>query len=253
MSEDLTTRDVFQQVDSRLTRVEDDLRHLRADMNAGFARLDLRIDQFHQELTQRMDQWQQALTRRMDEGQRDLSQRMDEGQRGLSQRMDQLQWRMVGLFIVTWITVVGSIWLKTVTNPVMSEDLTTRDVFQQVDSRLTRVEDDLRQLRADTNAGFARLDLRIDQFHQELTQRMDQWQQALIRRMDEGQRDLSQRMDEGQRDLSQRMDEGQRDLSQRMDEGQRGLSQRMDRLQWRMVGLFIVTWITVVGSIWLKP
>ena len=90
MSEDLTTRDVFQQVDSRLTRVEDDLRQLRADTNAGFARLDLRIDQFHQGLTRRMD----------------------EGQRGLSQRMDQLQWRMVGLFVVTWITVVGSIWLK---------------------------------------------------------------------------------------------------------------------------------------------
>ena len=79
MSEDLTTRDVFQQVDSRLTRVEEDLRQLRADTNAGFARLDLRIDQYHQ---------------------------------GLTQRMDQLQWRIVGLFVVTWITVVGSIWLK---------------------------------------------------------------------------------------------------------------------------------------------
>ena len=79
MSEDLTTRDVFQQVDSRLTRVEDDLRQLRTDTNAGFARLDLRIDQCQQ---------------------------------GLTQRMDQLQWRIVGLFVVTWITVVGSIWLK---------------------------------------------------------------------------------------------------------------------------------------------
>ena len=79
MSEDLTTRDVFQQVDSRLTRVEDDLRQLRGDMNAGFARLDLRVDQVQQ---------------------------------GLAQRMDQFQWRMVGLFVVTWITVVGSIWLK---------------------------------------------------------------------------------------------------------------------------------------------
>ena len=101
MSDDLTTRDVFQQVDSRLTRVEEDLRQLRADTNAGFARLDLRIDQC-----------QQGLTQRMDEGQRGLTQRMDEGQRGLTQRMDQLQWRMVGLFVVTWITVVGSIWLK---------------------------------------------------------------------------------------------------------------------------------------------
>ena len=75
MSEDLTTRDVFQQVDSRLTRVEEDLRQLRGETNAGFERLDRRIG-------------------------------------GLDQRMDGLQWRMVGLFVVTWITVVGSIWLK---------------------------------------------------------------------------------------------------------------------------------------------
>ena len=68
MSEDLTTRDVFQQLGTRLTRVEEDLRQLRTDTNAGFGRFDL--------------------------------------------RMDQLQWRMVGLFVVTWITVVGSVWLK---------------------------------------------------------------------------------------------------------------------------------------------
>ena len=48
----------------------------------------------------------------MDQLQQGLSQRMDEGDQGLIQRMDQLQWRMVGLFVVTWITVVGSIWLK---------------------------------------------------------------------------------------------------------------------------------------------
>ena len=79
MSEDPTTRDVFQQVDSRFTSVEEDLRQLRTDMNAGFDRLDLRIDQ---------------------------------SQQGLTQRMDRQQWRMVGLFVVTWITVAGSIWLK---------------------------------------------------------------------------------------------------------------------------------------------
>ena len=79
MSEDLTTRDVFQHADSRLTRVEEDLRQFRRDMNAGFDRLDLRIDQ---------------------------------SQQGLTQRMDRQQWRMVGLFVAIWITVVGSIWLK---------------------------------------------------------------------------------------------------------------------------------------------
>ena len=102
--------DVFQQVDSCLTRVEEDLRQLRVDTNAGFGRLDQRIDQFQQGLTQRMDEGHQGLTQRMEDGQQGLTQRMDNGQRGLSQRMDQLQRRMVGLFVVTWITVVGSIW-----------------------------------------------------------------------------------------------------------------------------------------------
>ena len=66
--EEITTRDVFQQVDTRLTRVEDELRQLRSDSNAGFAQLNLRFD--------------------------------------------QLQWRLVGLFVLTWVTVIGSIWLK---------------------------------------------------------------------------------------------------------------------------------------------
>ena len=39
MSENLTTRDVFQQLDTRVGRVEDDIRDFRAEMNAGFAQL----------------------------------------------------------------------------------------------------------------------------------------------------------------------------------------------------------------------
>ena len=79
MSEDLTTRDVFQQVDARLTRVEDDLRHLRSDTNVGFSDV---IGQ----LNQRFDQ--------------------------LNLRFDQLQWRVIGLFVLTWVTVISSVWLK---------------------------------------------------------------------------------------------------------------------------------------------
>ena len=71
----LTTRDVFHQIHTRLTRVEDDLRELRVQVQAGFAQQLQRIDQ-------------------------------------VQNRFDQLQWRLVGLFIVTWITVVGSIWLQ---------------------------------------------------------------------------------------------------------------------------------------------
>ena len=178
VSDDLTTRDVFQQVDSRLTRVEEDLRQLRADTNAGFARLDLRIDQFQQGLTQRMDESQQGHIQRLDESQQGLTQRMDESHRSLTQRLDESQ--------------------------------------------------------------------------QGLTQRMDESHRSLTQRMDESYRSLTQRLDESQQGLTQRLDESHRSLVQRMDNGQRDLYQRMDQLQWRMVGLFVVTWITVVGSIWLK-
>jgi len=68
MPEDLTTRDVVQQVDARLARVEDDLRHLRSDTNVGFSQL--------------------------------------------TQRFDQLQWRLIGLFVLTWVTVISLVWLK---------------------------------------------------------------------------------------------------------------------------------------------
>ena len=39
MSENLTTRDVFQQLDTRVGRVEVDIRDSRAEMNVGFAQL----------------------------------------------------------------------------------------------------------------------------------------------------------------------------------------------------------------------
>ena len=39
MSENLTTRDVFQQLDTRVGRVEVDIGDFRAEMNVGFAQL----------------------------------------------------------------------------------------------------------------------------------------------------------------------------------------------------------------------
>ena len=68
MTQDLTTRDIFQQLDARLTRVEDDLRSFRG------------------EVISRFDQ--------------------------TNARFDRLQWRGVSLFVITWVTVIGSIWLK---------------------------------------------------------------------------------------------------------------------------------------------
>ena len=75
MTQDLTTWDIFQQLDARLTRVEDDLRAFRAEVNVRFDQINSRLDQ-------------------------------------INARFDQQQWRVVGLFIITWVTVIGSIWLK---------------------------------------------------------------------------------------------------------------------------------------------
>ena len=82
MTQDLTTRDIFQQLDARLTRVEDDLRAFRAEVNVRFDQINSRTDQ----VDSRLDQ--------------------------INARFDQQQWRVVGLFIITWVTVIGSIWLK---------------------------------------------------------------------------------------------------------------------------------------------
>ena len=102
MPEELTTRDVFQQVDARLTRVEDDLRQLRLETRSGFdhtARSDQtnsrfdQIDARFEKIDVRFDQTDARI---------DLT----------NSRFDQLQWRVTGLFVFTWVTVIGSIWLK---------------------------------------------------------------------------------------------------------------------------------------------
>ena len=103
MPDELTTRDVFQQVAARLTRVEDDLRQLRSDSSTGFDRADKRFDHTDQRFDrtdQRFDHTDQRFDR--------TDQRFDR----LELRFDQLQWRLVGLFVLTWVTVIGSIWLK---------------------------------------------------------------------------------------------------------------------------------------------
>lgn len=43
-----------------------------------------------------------------------------------------------------------------------SPELTTRDVFSQVDRRLTRIEDDLRQFRQQVEDRFVRVDDKMD-------------------------------------------------------------------------------------------
>lgn len=72
---DLTTRDVFEQLNARLTRVEDDIRHLRAEMNE-------RIVELRQEVR---DGFREAGARS--------------------------RWT-VGIMLTTWLTLMIAIWLK---------------------------------------------------------------------------------------------------------------------------------------------
>ena len=86
MAQDLTTRDIFQQLNTRLTRVEDDLRTFRTEVIARFDQINARFDQAANQTNDRFDQ--------------------------INTRLDQSQWRMVSLIVITWVTVIGSIWLK---------------------------------------------------------------------------------------------------------------------------------------------
>ena len=79
MAEELTTRDVFQQVDARLTRVEDDLRALREEMNGRFDRLGS-----------------------------DTSDRFDQLER---ETHATFRW-LVGVVLLSWLSLMVSIWLK---------------------------------------------------------------------------------------------------------------------------------------------
>lgn len=56
MTENLTTRDVFQQLDARLSRVEDDVRSLRSEMQAGFQALRDEVRAAAQDLRSEMNQ-----------------------------------------------------------------------------------------------------------------------------------------------------------------------------------------------------
>ena len=75
MPEELTTRDVFQQVDVRLSRVEEDLRDFRTEVIGRFDQMNGRFERLQRDL--------HTTTR----------------------------W-VLGMVLVTWLSVMASIWLK---------------------------------------------------------------------------------------------------------------------------------------------
>ena len=97
MTQELTTRDIFQQLNTRLTRVEDDLRAFHAEVISRFDKMSDRIDQMSDQTNDRFEQTNARFNDRFDQ---------------INTRFDQWQWRVVSLFVITWVTVIGSIWLK---------------------------------------------------------------------------------------------------------------------------------------------
>lgn len=120
----------------------------------------------------------------------------------------------------------------------MTQELTTRDIFQQLDTRLTRVEDDLRTFRAEVITRFdqitARFDDRFDQINAQFNDRFDQ---------------INNRFDQAANQTNDRFDQ----MNARFDQTANQTNAQFNQSQWRMVSLIVITWITMIGSIWLKP
>jgi len=121
VTQDLTTRDIFQQFDSRVSRVEEDLRSFRTEVNSRFDGVGIRFDGVNQRfdsVDQRFDSVDQRLNQRFDAADQRfdaVDQRLDRIEIQLSQangRFGQQLWRVIGLVVVTWLSLIGSIWLK---------------------------------------------------------------------------------------------------------------------------------------------
>ena len=97
MEQELTTRDVFQQLDTRLSRVEADLRALRSEMIAA-------IDQLRAESAQLRAELQAESVQLRAELQAELAR--------LRSVLASISWRHTGLTLAAWLTIMGSIWLK---------------------------------------------------------------------------------------------------------------------------------------------
>ena len=79
MAEEFGTKDILEQVDTRLGNVEQDIRDLRSEMNGRFDQVYQEIGGLRAEMNGRLDR--------------------------------QTRW-LVGLILMSWLTLMVSIWLK---------------------------------------------------------------------------------------------------------------------------------------------
>lgn len=98
---ELTTRDVLEQIDRRLTLIEDDARKMSDSLHTT------------------IDQVEQRLIGRMDTAVREVHARIDEVGQRLNARIDALQGEMhrrfywlTGMIFASWLSIMSAILLK---------------------------------------------------------------------------------------------------------------------------------------------
>ncbi len=109
---ELTTRDVLQQIDRRLSRIEDlQLRHEERNDQAH-ASFDARIDYARTELETRMQSGHARLETKMEAGHARMDAKMEACHTRLDAKIDRnLRWT-VGLIVGSWMTTMSAILLK---------------------------------------------------------------------------------------------------------------------------------------------
>lgn len=101
---ELTTRDVLEQLDRRLTRVEDDLREFRAYVEQALARLEVRLQERFAGSFAAIEQRFSAVDQRFDT----LEQRIAV----VEAKVDRHFRFIVGLIMVSWLSTMSAVLLK---------------------------------------------------------------------------------------------------------------------------------------------
>ena len=105
---DLTTRDIFLQVDRRLTLIEEDVRTLDQKVDGLDDKLDVRIDRLDGKLDTRMDKLDGKLDTRMDI----LALKIDTGLGEVRKEMSAKFLWVLGVVLASWISTIGTVLFK---------------------------------------------------------------------------------------------------------------------------------------------